>query len=80
MKLFSTLKNTPFTAITGILKYIKFQNNKKILSLFHFFGVVLDLIGDLDHFVWSAVQLMRDDLLKVLKNRIVQFSAFFKSV
>lgn len=46
---------------------------KKGRSLFHLLGIVFDLIGNLDHFVWSAVQLMRDDFLKVLQdNRSVQ--------
>ena len=37
--------------------------------LFHLFGVIFNLIRKLDDLIWSTVQLMWDDLLKVLKQR-----------
>lgn len=35
--------------------------------LFHLLAVVFDLVSDLDDFIRPAVQLVRDDLLKVLE-------------
>lgn len=39
----------------------------KLCLLFHLLGVVFNLISSLDDFVWSTVQLVWDDLLKVLQ-------------
>lgn len=69
-EMFSTLKKHPNAAILRDLRFHKQIGH----SLFHLLGVVLDLIGGLDHFVWSAVQLMRDDFLKVLEdNKLLLF-------
>ena len=38
----------------------------KLCLLFHFLGVVFNLISSMDDFIWSAVELVWDDLLKVL--------------
>lgn len=41
--------------------------HRELRLLFHLLGVVFNLISCLDDFVWPAVQLVWDDLLKVLQ-------------
>lgn len=67
-----------FNCKRGTMKKQSQQKNKKSLKkevmkcllclLFHLLGVVFNLISCLDDLIWSTVQLVWDDLLKVLKH------------